>query len=43
MRYGKIEGLDSVKKRIEAITPEQLQEIAIEMFDPKELSVLIYR
>ena len=43
MRYGKIEDLDSVKKRIEAITPEQLQGIAIEMFDPKDLSVLIYR
>jgi len=42
LRYGKIEDLESVKKRIEAITAEKLQEIAIEMYDPKDLSVLIY-
>lgn len=43
LRYGKIEDLESVKKRIEAITASQLKEIAVEMFDPKDLSVLIYR
>lgn len=43
LRYGKIEDLDDVKKRVEAITATQLQEIAIEMFDPKDQSVLIYR
>jgi len=43
LRYGKIEDLESVKKRIEALTPEILQQIAIEMYDPDQLSVLIYR
>ena len=43
MRYGKIEDLEVVKQRIEAITAEKLQEIAMDMFDPKDLSVLIYR
>jgi len=43
LRYGKIEDLDSVKKRIEALTPEKLQEIAVEIFNPTELSVLVYR
>ena len=42
MRYGKIEDMETVKKRIEAITAEKLQAIAVEMFDPKDLSVLIY-
>jgi len=43
MRYGKIEDMETVKKRIEAITAEKLQAIAVEMFDPKDISVLIYR
>jgi len=43
MRYGKIEDLEVVKQRIEAITAEKLQEIAMDLFDPKDLSVLIYR
>jgi len=43
MRYGKIEDMETVKKRIEAITAEKLQAIAVEMFNPKDLSVLIYR
>jgi len=43
MRYGKIEDLEVVKQRIEAITAEKLQKIAMDMFDPKNLSVLIYR
>ncbi len=43
LRYGKIEDLESVKKRIEALTAEKLQEIAIEMYNPDELSVLVYR
>ena len=43
MRYGKIEDLESVKKRIEAITAEDLQNIAIEMYNPDQLSVLIYK
>ena len=43
MRYGKIEDLEVVKQRIDAITAEKLQEIAMDLFDPKDLSVLIYR
>jgi predicted Zn-dependent peptidase len=43
LRYGKLEDLESVKKRIEAITAVKLQEIANEMYNPDELSVLIYR
>jgi len=43
LRYGKIEDLETVKQLIEVITAEKLKEIAIEMFDPNELSVLIYK
>jgi len=43
LRYGKIEDLEIVKQRIEALTAEKLQEIAIEMYNPDELSVLIYK
>ena len=43
LRYGKIEDLETVKQRIEALTAEKLQEIAIEMYNPDELSVLIYK
>ncbi len=43
LRYGKIEDMETVKQMIEAITAEKLQLIAVEMFNPKDLSVLIYR
>ena len=43
LRYGKLEDLETVKKRIEAITAVELQKIANEMYNPDELSVLIYR
>ena len=43
LRYGKLEDLETVKKRIEAITAVELQKIANEMYNPEELSVLIYR
>ena len=42
MRYGKIEDLEVVKQRIEAIHSEKLLEIANEIFDPQYLSVLKY-
>jgi len=42
MRYGLIDDLVTVRKRIEAITVEELQAIAIEVFNPDELSVLKY-
>ncbi|NDP22670.1 MAG: insulinase family protein [Paludibacter sp.] len=42
MRYGKIEELNSIKKKIEAITAQELQDIANEIFNPEYLSVLKY-
>lgn len=42
MRYGKIDDLETVRKRINEITAEKLQTIAIEIFDQKALSVLKY-
>ena len=42
MRYGKIDSLEIIRKKIEAITAEQLQEIAKEIFRPEMLSVLRY-
>jgi len=42
LRYGKIDDLETVKQMIEAVTAEKLQQIANEIFNPKELSVLKY-
>jgi len=42
MRYGKIDDLETVKQLIEEVTAEKLQEIANEIFDIKQLSVLKY-
>jgi len=42
LRYGKIDDLETVKQRIEAVTAEKLQEIANEIFNPGQLSVLKY-
>jgi len=42
LRYGKIDDLETVRNLIKAITAEQLQEIANEIFDVKQLSVLKY-
>jgi predicted Zn-dependent peptidase len=42
MRYGKIEEMDIIKKKIEAITSIELQQIANEIFNPEKLSVLKY-
>lgn len=42
LHYGKIDDLETVKQMIEAVTAEQLQQIANEIFNPKELSVLKY-
>lgn len=42
LRYGKIEDLNDVKKRIELLTAEHLQTIANEIFDFEKLSVLKY-
>jgi len=42
LRYGKIDDLETVKQMIEAVTAEKLQQIANEIFDMKQLSVLKY-
>jgi len=42
LRYGKIEDIEDIKAKIEKITAQELKEIAIEIFDPSKLSVLIY-
>jgi predicted Zn-dependent peptidase len=42
LRYGHIANLETVRKRIEAVTAEQLQIIANEIFDVEKLSVLKY-
>jgi predicted Zn-dependent peptidase len=42
LRYGKIDDLESIRTRIEAITAEQLKVIANEIFNPEMLSTLKY-
>lgn len=42
LRYGHIADLETVMKRIETVTAEQLQMIANEIFDVEKLSVLKY-
>jgi len=42
LRYGKVDELETIRLQIEAITVEQLQAIANEVFDPEKLSVLRY-
>ncbi len=42
LRYGHIANLETIRKRIEAVTAEQLQMIANEVFDVEKLSVLKY-
>jgi predicted Zn-dependent peptidase len=42
LRYGKIDNLEVVKQHIDAVTSGQLQEIANEIFNIQQLSVLKY-
>ena len=42
LRYGKIDTIEMVKKRIDAISSHELQEIAKEIFKEDQLSVLTY-
>lgn len=42
LRYGKIDDLDVVREHIQAVTAEQLQTIANEVFEPNALTVLRY-
>ncbi len=41
-RYGKIDDLETIRKRIDSISADELQDIAKEIFDPSQLSVLKY-
>lgn len=43
LHYNKFENLDVVCKRIEALTADELLEVANEMFAEEYLSTLIYR
>lgn len=40
--FGRIDSLQEIIQRIEAVTTEELQEIAREIFDPTQLSILRY-
>lgn len=42
LRYGKYDSNEQVRKNIESITPEKLQEVAREIFDVEKLTVLKY-
>lgn len=42
LRYGKYDSNEQVRKNIEAITAEKLQEVAHEIFDTEKLTVLKY-
>lgn len=42
LRYGKIDGLNEIRQQIEAITADDLQEIAKEIFKVEDFSVLKY-
>jgi predicted Zn-dependent peptidase len=42
LRYGKIDDISEIRKRINAITADDLQQIAIEIFDPQQFTILKY-
>jgi predicted Zn-dependent peptidase len=43
LHYRKFEPQESVFQRILALTPQQLQEVAKEMFTPDRMSMLMFR
>ena len=43
LSFGKIESYETVIAKIDAVTAEDIQRVAIEVFAPDELSTLIYR
>ncbi len=43
LTFGKIESYDSVISKINAVTAEEIQEVAREIFEPSSLTTLIYR
>lgn len=42
MTFGKVESIESTNEKIMAISPEEIQEVAKEIFDPSKLSTIIY-
>ena len=42
LRFGKFDGMDEVRKKINTITSEELQRVAIEIFNPQNLTLLKY-
>jgi len=43
LAFGKIESYNTVIDKINAVTAEEIQQVALEIFDPTKLSTLIYR
>jgi predicted Zn-dependent peptidase len=43
MSYGKISDLKTVNAKIMTVTPEMILEVANEIFEPKQLSMLVYQ
>ena len=43
LNYETIETLEEIHKKIEAVTADNLIEVAQKLFDPKQQSMLIYR
>jgi len=43
LSFNRISNLKSVNKKINALTPTMIQDVANEIFDPKKLSMLIYQ
>jgi len=41
--YNKVETLDEIYRKVEALTSEDLIEIANEIFDPNQMTTLIYK
>jgi predicted Zn-dependent peptidase len=42
LAYDKVDSIDQILKEIDEISAEQLLEVANEVFDPKQLSLLVY-
>ncbi len=43
MLYNKVESLEEIAEKIHAVTAEQMMEVANEVFEPQQLSTLIYK
>jgi predicted Zn-dependent peptidase len=40
---GEIKNMQTISEKIKAVSPEQILEVANEVFDPDQLSTLIYK